>query len=41
MADKFESSEIGYLSCLNLTSPNKYITDIKVNVPLKLKIVSS
>lgn len=38
--DKFESSEIGYLSCLNLTSPNKYITDIKVNVPLKLKIVS-
>ena len=39
MADKFESSEIGHLTCLNLTNPNKYITEIKV--PLKLKIVSS
>lgn len=39
MADKFESSEIGYLTCLNLTNPHKYITAIKM--PLKLKIVSS
>jgi 5'-3' exonuclease len=37
MADKFESSEIGYLTCLNLTNP--HITAIKM--PLKLKIVSS
>ena len=39
MADKFESSEIGHLTCLNLANPNKYITAIKM--PLKLKIVSS
>ena len=37
MADKFESSEIGYLTCLNLTNP--HITAIKM--PLKLKIVTS